>query len=655
MGCAEEVFVSSGFSHWKNAAGDTGKLRQHGTSRTHMLSAERFALFMTTTPVDAQLSEQRAAQLSRIEQERAENRYVVETLFDCVRFLGTLGLAFRGHDSDSGNFLSTVQFLAKYHLPLQRWLDTHPGNVSYMSAEIQNEMIVIIGKQILETITHRVTSAKWFAVCADETADTSKAEQVSQILRYVYKGEVYESLIAITPAKSLTGYDLSQLILRSISEMGLQAEHLVAQCYDGASNMRGQFSGVQKFIKDAAGEQVMYVWCWAHSLNLVLESFVKKASTVALKTFGVLQQLYVYIERSPKRHRQYMEHLKTAGAESGPRLLQSLCETRWSARFTNLRIVDSRLPDIIKTLSELSHDDVEASQLCKSLMKFDIVFGIKLLRLVFGYANAVSEFLQRSDVDMLNAFDRVAGLKATLQECRTDDRFEQLWQEATDACTSLDIDIPQQSQKRQRKVSKSLQEYFMFDSSIASAADSDGRDVRDQYKVEYYFTTLDTVIHDIEDRFNTRATETVRQMSAFCVWNDRTPNDTDNVRQMAKTYTLDSDLCAVQYDLLRNDPSIKDVTSLTSLVSHMYTHGLHEAYREIYQLACILLTVPVSSAGCERAFSKLCLVKDELRSTMGDERLNGLMLMAVEKNIVKDLDLQTFVDTFALKPRKLKL
>ena len=83
---------------------------------------------------------------------------------------------------------------------------------------------------------------------------------------------------------------------------------------------------------------------------------------------------------------------------------------------------------------------------------------------------------------------------------------------------------------------------------------------------------------------------------------------------------------------------------LTSLVLHTYTHELLEAYPEIYQLACILLTVHVRNAGCERAFGKLCLVKDELHSMMGDERLNGLMLMAVEKNIVKDLDLQTFVD-----------
>lgn len=68
-----------------------------------------------------------------------------------------------------------------------------------------------------------------------------------------------------------------------------------------------------------------------------------------------------------------------------------------------------------------------------------------------------------------------------------------------------------------------------------------------------------------------------------------------------------------------------------------------------------MLTIPVSSAGCERVFSKLNLVKDELRSTMGNERLNSLMLIAVEKDIAEKQDLQILVDTFALKPRKIKL
>jgi len=65
------------------------------------------------------------------------------------------------------------------------WLDKHPGNVSYMSAEIQNEMIMIISRQIVEAITHRKKVGRWFAVCADKTAE-NKTEQVSQILHYVY-------------------------------------------------------------------------------------------------------------------------------------------------------------------------------------------------------------------------------------------------------------------------------------------------------------------------------------------------------------------------------------------------------------------------------------------------------------------------------------
>ena len=46
--------------------------------------------------------------------------------------------------------------------------------------------------------------------------------------------------------------------------------------------------------------------------------------------------------------------------------------------------------------------------------------------------------------------------------------------------------------------------------------------------------------------------------------------------------------CRSQYDLLRNDIS-------EELVPHMYIHGLHETYSVIYQLVCILVTIPVSS------------------------------------------------------------
>jgi hypothetical protein len=45
----------------------------------------------------------------------------------------------------------------------------------------------------------------------------------------------------------------------------------------------------------------------------------------------------------------------------------------------------------------------------------------------------------------------------------------------------------------------------------------------------------------------------------------------------------------------------------------------------------ILFTMPVTVASAERSFSKLKLLKNYLRSTMSQERLNGLVTLCIEK------------------------
>jgi hypothetical protein len=45
----------------------------------------------------------------------------------------------------------------------------------------------------------------------------------------------------------------------------------------------------------------------------------------------------------------------------------------------------------------------------------------------------------------------------------------------------------------------------------------------------------------------------------------------------------------------------------------------------------ILFIVPVTVASAERSFSKLKLLKNHLRSTMSQDRLNGLTTLCIEK------------------------
>ncbi|XP_028959292.2 uncharacterized protein [Malus domestica] len=63
----------------------------------------------------------------------------------------------------------------------------------------------------------------------------------------------------------------------------------------------------------------------------------------------------------------------------------------------------------------------------------------------------------------------------------------------------------------------------------------------------------------------------------------------------------------------------------------------------------VLLIVPVTVASAERTFSKLKLLKSYLRTTMTQDRLNGLAILCIEKNEIEDLEYDDIINDFASK------
>ena len=63
----------------------------------------------------------------------------------------------------------------------------------------------------------------------------------------------------------------------------------------------------------------------------------------------------------------------------------------------------------------------------------------------------------------------------------------------------------------------------------------------------------------------------------------------------------------------------------------------------------------MSSASSERSFSKLKFVKTLIRSTMGQERLQNLMILACEKDITDRIVLDHIVTKWAKLPKSGRL
>lgn len=76
-------------------------------------------------------------------------------------------------------------------------------------------------------------------------------------------------------------------------------------------------------------------------------------------------------------------------------------------------------------------------------------------------------------------------------------------------------------------------------------------------------------------------------------------------------------------------------------------------FPELERLLEILLTLPVTNAEAERSFSVLKRIKTYLRSTMVEQRLNGLALLAVHREL--DISVQEVIEVFSRKERRLLL
>lgn len=128
---------------------------------------------------------------------------------------------------------------------LKNHIESAARNATYMSPDIQNEILVICGKMIQNQIVKKVNEARGFSVLADETTHISGLEQLSICVRYVEKTDsiltIREDFLCFTPVSSTTGELIPSTLLTSLQELGIDTSFLIGQGYDGAAAMSGQF------------------------------------------------------------------------------------------------------------------------------------------------------------------------------------------------------------------------------------------------------------------------------------------------------------------------------------------------------------------------------------------------------------------------------
>ncbi|KAF0711335.1 zinc finger MYM-type protein 1-like [Aphis craccivora] len=491
----------------------------------------------------------------------------------------------------------------------------------------------------------------------DETKDSSKKEQLSFLIRFVdINFNIFEKALGYSHMKKSDATSLAQEIVKLIKENNLDINKCIAQCDDGASVMSGVYSGVQQKISEIVPHAV-YIHCYAHRLNLCLVDCIQNVPLI-VDFFDTIQNFYKYLMNSQTRYELFVEAQKNKNVKVIH--LERLVDTRWYYWYTSLKKVRSRYTVIIEVLTFLTeHGDqtVRAIGLLKILSTFKFIMILEIMVSVLECIHCLSCELQNSNIILSKAMLLVKSSRNNILKLRCEESWLKFHQKATDIaiCNGIKTQTHSEHEKRKQTLNKHLNDYFVL--TTLGRARCKEKDVS-SIKVELLYQVIDRIVAQLDERFS-------KNEQVFDIFNvfDYTNADFLNAECVAVNKFLD-DYRGFQINSLSLPSEFSSIKATLELEMSQFklelifniVLNLPFAFPETIKILFIMLTLPVTTASNERFFSSLKRKKNFLRTTIGDERLNDLMVLGVETEEAKQINLNDAVDDFAkMKDRRYPL
>ncbi len=195
-----------------------------------------------------------------LEQHRSEQEYwhrVLTHVVSVIRFLASRRLPFRGENqiigsAKNGNYLGILDLLSEFDPFLEEHIKLYGNrgkwNPSYLSANICEEFIELMGQQVLCTILEEVKESIDYLISVDSTPDISHTDKLTFIVRNIIGCESVECFLMFIPFFSHGAKALTDTVVDFLNENKIPLSNCRGQSYDNVSNMSGRYTGLQAQI-----------------------------------------------------------------------------------------------------------------------------------------------------------------------------------------------------------------------------------------------------------------------------------------------------------------------------------------------------------------------------------------------------------------------
>ncbi|CAN0915984.1 Zinc finger MYM-type protein 1 [Linum grandiflorum] len=468
---------------------------------------------------------------------------------------------------------------------------------------------------------------------------------MSLILRYVDVSSnivsIEESFLGFLDVNDTTGLGLFDVFKDELKALDLDIDNIRGQSYDNGSNMKGEHSGVQRRLLDI-NSRAFHTSCASHSLNLTLCDMANSCGK-AKDFFGIIQRIYTIFSNSNKRWQILKENVKDL-------TLKPLSSTRWESRVESVKAIRFQILEVREALLQVGDVDKdpkirsEANSLAQNeLGDFEFIVSLVIWYEILYAVNLVSKHLQSKDMLIDDAIVKVKGLISFFEKYR-ENGFQKALEQAKEISIKIEVDpvFPQRREIRRKRHFDEIQDNESTDASLSR---------EESFRIKYFLYVVDQAISSLTKRFEQY--ENFESIFGFLFSSNKlcSLDDTcllsyclhiETVLKNNEQFDIDGNDLFRELKLLQEFLP-KDVISPLQILNFLKNIDCFPNAIIVYR---ILLTIPVTVATAERSFSKLKLLKTYLRSTMTQERLNGLAMVAIENNILENIKIEEIIDSF---------
>lgn len=642
--------AKGGFDDWKHG---NAYLNSHENSPDHKSCVLVMRKRMTTAQrIDSQL-------LIQIHDEEKYWQNVLKRVVAVVKSLAAAGLPLRGHierfgsSHNCGNFIMCAELISEFDPFLASHISKYgnpgQGHTSYLSSSTYEQFLKIMSCKVTEEIVKKIKAAKYFSLVIDSTPDIAHVDQLAIIIRYVdEKGIPVERFLCFLPNVGHKAEELFNAVINVLDTYGIDIQNCRGQSYDNASNMSGQYTGLQARIKEKI-PTALYCPCSAHSLNLVGEHSTSSCKE-SRDFFMLLNNLYNFFSCSTKRW-----EVLTGCLSKKNLTLKTLSKTRWSARDDACKALNEDWQEVVEALTIISNDDrekaatrSEASSYLNQVQRLETAFLSIVWGNLLGRFNVTSKKLQSSEIDLSTVSILYGSLSEYIQVVRTE--FETYENEAL-----LKSKVSQYEDEKNRRKIRKIQSGESREGEVEFIG-------RENFKINTFNVIMDRLYTEIQKR--KVVYDKLNSLFGFFVCDNKNSFDLKTLDEHSKILCTLYDKDLPSTEIFVNECKhffgfLKDAQEYPKTIPKIYKVLHDNEVKDVYPYIDIalrlFLTIPASNCSAERSFSVLKRIKNYTRSTMTQERLKDVAILTIESEITKQLDFDDIINSFSTSRTRKKV